>query len=86
MARPMGTTVTSEFKAPAVEKVAASVEAPTVKIAHFYKGPDLIGTKSSCSYKNVNMYELKHGLLLVSKKEKRKVVVPFNNIVAYELL
>lgn len=61
-------------------------EAPTVRTAHFYKGPDLIGTKSSCSHKLVDIYELKHGLLLVSKKEKRKVVVPFNNVVAYELL
>lgn len=61
-------------------------EGPSVKTVHFYKGPDLIGTKSSCSHKNTDIYELKHGLLLVSKKEKRKVVVPFNNIVAYELL
>lgn len=60
--------------------------APDVKIIHMYAGLDLIGSKTSVDCKRADIYELAHGLLVVSKENKRKVVIPYNNIKGYELL
>lgn len=59
---------------------------PTVKVMHMHAGLDLIGSKTSHDHRASDIYELEHGLLLVSKKNKRKILVPFTNIRGYELL
>lgn len=77
--------VTKETKAtkPAVE---AKPVKPEIKTVHLHAGLDLIGAKTTVSHKLVDMFELAHGILMVSRKEKRRVVVPYANIRGYELL
>lgn len=59
---------------------------PTVKVAQFHVGIDLLGSKTSAHSKDSDIYELTNSLLLHSKKTKRIVVIPFTNIRGYELL
>jgi len=85
MARPKAGTIET---ATAVTVPTATPQAPkgTVKSAHFKAGFDLVASRSSVGNKESDIYELDHGLLIVSKKTKRKVVVPFGNLKGYELL
>ncbi len=57
-----------------------------VKNVQMHAGLDLIGSKTSISNKNADLYELDHGILAVSRKEGRKVVIPYTNIRGYELV
>lgn len=59
---------------------------PTVRTVQLHAAPDLIGSKGHADYRTSDIYELPHGLMLVSKKTKRKVIIPYANIRAYELL
>ena len=59
---------------------------PTVKVAQFHVGIDLLGSKTSAHSKDSDIYELPNAVLLHSKKTKRIVVVPFTNVRGYELL
>ncbi len=71
-----------EFKTEATELV----ERPTVKTVQMHAGVDLIGSKTSIHSRLADIYERPQGLLMISKKEKRKVLVPYSNIRGYELL
>lgn len=59
---------------------------PTVKAVQMHAAPDMIGAKQSISSKNADIYEMPNSLLIVSKGTNRKVVIPFANVRAYELL
>lgn len=59
---------------------------PTVKNVQMHAGLDMIGSKTSVSSRTADIYEVPHGLKIVSKGTGRRVVVPFTNIRGYELL
>ncbi len=59
---------------------------PTVKVAQFHVGIDLLGSKTSAQSKDSDIFELPNALLLRSKKNKRMVIIPFTNVRGYELL
>lgn len=69
-----------------IEPMKAAVEKGTVKSIHLQDGFDLIGSKKTASNKEAEIFELDHGVLMVSKKTKRKIIIPFGNIKGYELL
>lgn len=69
-----------------VQQAATAMFKPTVKVLHLHQGLDLMASKTSSNARESDIYELPHGLLIVSKKSKRKIVVPYANIRGYELL
>lgn len=71
---------------PEIKPVEKEVIKGTVKVAHMRDGLDLMGSVTTLNTRNGEIYELKDGLLIVSKKTKRKIVIPFSNIKGYELL
>lgn len=71
--------VETKFQAPKAD--------PTVKHMQVHASIELMGNGMSYHAKDADMYELVGvGILVVSKKTKRKMVVPFSNIRGYELL
>lgn len=57
-----------------------------VKVVQLYAGLDLIGSKSSVSYKEADMEVTPEGILMISKKTKKRILLPFSNIKGAELL
>ncbi len=69
-----------------IEEPRSARPMPTVKSIHLHAGLDLIASKTSVNAKETDMYETSAGVLCVSKKTKRKVVIPYANIRGFELL
>lgn len=56
-----------------------------VKDMHLHAGLDLIGAKTSMNHRVAEMEATPLGIMVVSKKTKRRILVPWTNIKGCEL-
>lgn len=57
-----------------------------VQVMHLYAGLELIGSKSSVNAKEALMWVTPMGVKMISKKSRRKILVPWSNIKGAELV
>lgn len=57
-----------------------------VKVMHLYAGLELIGSKSTISMREADMWVVPMGVKMISRKTKRRILVPWSNIKGAELV
>jgi hypothetical protein len=56
------------------------------KAIHIHAGVDLIGSRTSASHADADLTLTNQGVLIVSRKTKRSVLIPYANTKGIELL
>jgi len=62
----------------------AATKKVLAKVVQLYSGLDLIGSVMSVHARNAELEVIHHGIRMVSKKNKRVIVIPWANIKGYE--
>lgn len=66
--------------------MAAEKQRIMLKDTHLHSGLDLIGAKTSMNHRVAEMEATPLGVMIVSKKTKRRILVPWANVKGCELM